>query len=120
MGQVECKLNLLLKSTDWPDQIQTQLKPKSSRPPRMYGLLKVHKQRIPLLLIGSTIGTPTFDIAKYLAGLHKPMEGGSECHIKPSVMFVEFIDSVHIAPNDILVSLDIVSLYTRVALDTTL
>lgn len=86
------RLKELLKSTDWPEQILTLLKLQSPCSPRMYGLLKVHKQGIPLHPIVNAIGASMFDITKYLARLLKPMVRQGAQHIKNSAMFSEFID----------------------------
>jgi hypothetical protein len=54
---VECKTILLLKKSSFSEVCQ-QIRPWSLRPPRLYGLLKIHKQGVPLKPIVSTIGAP--------------------------------------------------------------
>lgn len=61
----------------------------------------------------------TYKIAKYLAGLFKPMVGKRETHVY-FVTFAEFIAILHVAPSEPLVSLYIASLFTRVLLETTM
>jgi hypothetical protein len=49
----------LLKKSSLSEEVCQQLRLQGSRPLRLYGLLKVHKQGVLLRTIVSTIGTPT-------------------------------------------------------------
>jgi len=57
---IERKTTLLLKKSSLTEETRRQLRPAGSRPPRMYGLPKIHKEGIPLRPIVSNIGTPTY------------------------------------------------------------
>lgn len=49
--------------------VQVLVKPHASRPPHLY-LSKIHKEGTPLrYIVSSTIGAPTYEIAKFLASL---------------------------------------------------
>ena len=51
-----------------PDQLKDQLTPSYSNPPQIYGVPKIHKDNNPLRpIIVSTIGSPTYRLAKELA-----------------------------------------------------
>jgi len=52
-----------------------QLRPVDCRPPYLYGMPKVHKKDIPLRPIVSTIGSPTYALAKHLAKVIAPLAG---------------------------------------------
>jgi hypothetical protein len=59
---VERKTTLLLKKS-LPKEVVQQLRPQGFRPPRLYGLPKIHKEGVPLRPIVSTIGAPTYRLA---------------------------------------------------------
>lgn len=67
------RISLLLRKLSLPEIV----KRKKSIPHRLYGLLKVHKNKIPLRPIVSSIRSPTKDLAKYLTDLLKPHIGNS-------------------------------------------
>ncbi|XP_023707533.1 uncharacterized protein LOC111864490 [Cryptotermes secundus] len=110
---IECKTVLLLKKCQ-AEEVCQQLRPQGSRPPRLYGLPKIHKPDIPLRPIVSIIGSPTYRLAKHLAGLLSTYTGNGPHHISNSMEFVHTLDSLHVDPYDIMVSFDVVSLFTRV------
>jgi hypothetical protein len=68
-GSVECKTVHLLKSP-FAEETCQRLQPQRSRPPRLYGLLKIHQPDFPLRPTVSTTGSPTYRLAKHMAGLH--------------------------------------------------
>ncbi|XP_046382357.1 uncharacterized protein LOC124153305 [Ischnura elegans] len=74
----------------------------------------------PLRPIVSAIVAPTYNLARYLAGILSPYVGGCEHHIKNSAEFVGTLEELRTDENDLLVSLDVVSLFTRVPLQDTL
>ena len=67
----------------------------------------------------SNIGTATYDIAKYLAQLLKPLRK-LHCTIKNSKTFTERLKKMTIPPKYKMVSFDVVSLFTNVSLDETI
>ena len=62
---IERKTTLLLKKSSLTEETRRQLCPAGSRPPRMYGLPKIHKEGIPLRPTVSNIGAPTYQLAKH-------------------------------------------------------
>jgi len=90
------------------------MRPAGSRPPRLYGLPKIHKEGVPLRLIVSNIGAPTYQISKYLAGLLNRITGNSAHHVKNSFQFVQTLKSLRVQPEDLMVRFDLVSLFTNV------
>ncbi|XP_055522676.1 uncharacterized protein LOC129716860 [Wyeomyia smithii] len=79
---------------------QKSLKESSCNPPRIYGLPKIHKDNRPLRPVVSTIGSATYNIARYLAGISAKVIAG-----------------VQTSEGEVLFSLDVVSLYTNVPVD---
>ena len=54
------------------DDDYTSLIPSGSKPGKLYGLAKVHKDNTPLRPVVSMVGTPEYKLAKYLDNLIKP------------------------------------------------
>ena len=69
--------------------LHKKLYPTVDQPPRFYGLLKVHKKNTPLHPIVSSIGTISYECAKYLADVLAPLMGKTEHHVKNSKEFEE-------------------------------
>ena len=63
--------------------------------------------------IVSTIGSPTYDLAKELARILSPLAGSSETNTGE---FIERLKKVNISSDDMMVSFDVVSLFTQVPL----
>ena len=85
--------------------------------PRIYGLPKIHKDGVPLRPIVNTIGGPTYLLAKFLAAKLRPLVGQTESFVKDSASFIEDLKRVNLEPEDILVSFDVVSLYTCIPIN---
>ena len=66
---IEWKTTLLLKKSSFTEETCRQLSTTSSRPPRLYGLPKIHKEGVPLRPTVSNIGATTYQLSKHLAGL---------------------------------------------------
>lgn len=81
--------------------------------PELYGLPKIHKENIPLRPISSSLKVPCYNLAKYvgqiLRNLISPLY-----NIKNSLQLKEKLDGVTIDVNDVLVSFDVVSLFTNI------
>lgn len=120
MGRVKRWAAPLVKATDWHDVIKTALTLRASVAPWIYGLNKMQKEGCPLWPIVNTIGSPSYDLSKYLAGLLKPLLGHIDMNVWNSAVLVETLGSLTLAPMDLLVSLDVVSLFTRIPLRPTL
>lgn len=82
--------------------------------PRIYGLPKIHKFGAPLRPIVNTISGPTCFLAKFLALKLKPLVGRTDSFVKDSGSFVKELKDVKSDPRDLLVSFDVVSLYTQI------
>ncbi|KAG8226743.1 hypothetical protein J437_LFUL004394 [Ladona fulva] len=109
----------LIKKAGLPAETERNLRPPAEAPPRLYGLPKIHKDGIPLRPIVSAINSPTYNLAKYLTGLLSPHVGKCEHHIRNSSHLISILDKIHLDPSDIMVSLDVVSLFTKVPLKLT-
>ena len=83
----------------------------------LYGLPKVHKPDVPLRPIVSFVNSPTYHLSKHLVGLLSPLVGNSSSHVKNSIEFAAFISKQRLEPDHVLVSFDVVSLFTNVPVD---
>ena len=85
--------------------------------PRIYGLPNIHKLSIPLRPIVDTIGSPTYRLVKFLANKLNPLLGNTISFIKYSSFFIEKIKYQHMDENELILSLDVVSLFTMIPID---
>ena len=104
-------------------KVYDHLRPSATVCPKFYGLPKIHKPDVPLRPIVAFQGSPTYNLAKYLAEILKPLVGNSEHHI---VNFKELLQKlkldekkieIKLDEDEILVSFDVVSLFTNVSID---
>ena len=58
------------------------------QPPRLYGLCKIHEERVPLKPTVSNIGAHTYKLPTYLAGELSPTVGRSSHHVSSSTEIV--------------------------------
>ena len=114
------KTNSLVKASSIEPDIQKRIIQSEALPPRMYGLPKIHKANVPLRPIVSAIGSPTYNIAKHLTTMIQPLIGQTDSYIRDSAHFIEKIAPLTVKPDDLLVSFDVVSLFTMVPIDESL
>ena len=81
--------------------------------PQMFGLPKIHKPDVHLRPIVSFYSSPSYQLSKYLCCLLSPLVGNTPAHIRNSSDFFTFINTQHLG-EEILVSFDVVSLFTKV------
>ncbi len=117
--------------------------PSSSRPGLYFGLAKVHKlsglndfedrddprigpdgraraaDQLPLRPVISNIGTATYELSKYLAGLLKPLTK-SQYSVESTKDFIDRLNNQRVPEGFRMVSFDVVSLFTKVPLDYTI
>ena len=85
--------------------------------PRIYGLVKIHKDNFPLRPIVSLIGSPLYQLSKYISGIISPLVGNTPHTVKNSFDFVRFLSSCKCSDNDVMVSFDVISLFTRIPIE---
>ena len=92
----------------------TQLCPKGSITPRMYGLPKTHKDGIPLRPILSMVGSPFHKLAQWLVEILQPVRAKfCRFSLKDSFEFVDCIKDLDVK-DKIMCSFDVSSLFTNV------
>ena len=110
-------INRDLKISTLHENIKKKISPKNVVIPRIYGLPEIHKEGDPLRLIVNTIGSPTYQLEKFLAKTLNPFVGKTFSYIKDSTHFIESIKDVNLGKDDMLVSFDVISLYIKVIVD---
>ena len=85
--------------------------------PRIYGLVKIHKEGFPLRPIVSMIGSPLYEVSKYLASIISPLVGKTNFSVKNSMEFIEVLKTCSWSDDDVMVSFDVVNLFTSVPVD---
>ena len=88
--------------------------------PKFYGLPKIHNLDTPLRSIVSSGGSVTYDVAKELAKILKPLVGKSPHHINSTHDFVEQIKQLTLSPGECFSSYDVSALFTSVPVDLAL
>ena len=112
--RIASKLLALQRSEAISLPLYRQLRPSSSTCPRFFGQPKIHKPDIPLRPIVASRGGPTYNTAKHLTKILQPLVGNTPHHVSNSDQFVQHIQNLNLRPSDIMVSFDVVSLFTNV------
>jgi len=81
---------------------------------RCYGLPKIHKNGSPLRVVISSVGSPLYNTARYLHVILSTSIKKPASNIKDSWFFANKINQTKIDPSDVLMSLDVTSLFTNI------
>ena len=84
--------------------------------PRFYELPKIHKVNVSFCVIVSFVNYTTNNISKFLSKINKPLMT-NRFSVKNSIDFIDRINDVVIEEDDILVSFNVVSLFTSELVD---
>ena len=96
------------------NELKEKLMPKDNITPHIYGLPKVHKKEISLQPIVNTIRSPSYRLAKFLVGKLNPLVGRTCSYVKDLAYWINEIKNDKLDEYKILVSFDVVSLYTKI------
>ena len=111
-----------------------KLRTSDSTPASFYGLPKIHKVElqqmddhftlpentetsIPMRPITSCIGAPTYELSKYLASVLKHLVNETEYSVKNAKQFAEFTSDQEVGDDELVVSFDVVSLFTSITIN---
>ena len=97
-----------------------KLYPTSCEIPKFYGLPKIHKKDNPLRPIVSSIGSVSYESARFLSKILGPLVGKTKHHIKNSSDLVEKIRDLEVPPPWKLVSFDVSALFTSIPINEAL
>ena len=90
------------------------LVPSCVKPPKLYGLPKIHKKDVPFRPIVSQIDTPTYKLAQHVAKVLSPLRGHTTSYVRDSYHFVSGLKDLKLANNETMVSFDVQSLFTSI------
>ena len=96
------------------DNLYNKLYPTGASSPKFYGLPKVHKEGIPLRPIVSSIGSVSYETAKELSRILKPLVGKTTYHMKNTKDFIQSIQDINLKTDECLISYDVEALFTSV------
>ena len=121
-GRTERDLNqrLLLskKSSKISEETYKLLGSSDGIAPQLYGLPKIHKEGVPLRPIVSFVNSPpTYNVSRYLTRILSPVVGNTDNMVKNSQHFGEFIRDQTLDVDQMLLSFDVVSLFTKIPVD---
>ena len=102
------------------EETYNRLYPTAAVPSKFYGLPKIHKPGIPLRPIVSSIGPATYNTAKELAKILKPLVGMSAHHVQNTRDFVEQIKDIRLKQGECIMSYDVTALFTSVPIQPVL
>ena len=112
------KLITLLKSIKakggMKEEVYKRLYPTGAGSPKFYWLPKIHKVGMPLRPIVPSIGTVTYETAKELARILKPLVGKSPHHVQNTQDFIQQIKGIHLNPGQCIMSYDVKTFFTSV------
>ena len=112
------KLVNLLKAIKTEGEIDEalyrRLYPTGAGSPKFYGLPKIHKEGIPLRPIVSSIGAASYETAKELAKILKPLVGKSIYHVHNTQDFIQQIKDIKLQEDQCMVSFGVKALFTSV------
>ena len=124
MTRIEKKISGMIRNVHRrggiPDKLKDKLSPSYSNPPQIYGLPKIHKENTPLRPIVAAIGSPTYRLAKELAHILSPLAGNSDSFVKNPAEFAQEVRDMELDEKDMMLSFDVVSLFTKVPVDEAL
>ena len=83
--------------------------------PKFYGLPKIHKQDTPLRPIVSSIGTASYNTAKELAKILKPLVGKPQHHLQNTKDFIQQTKDVKLQQGETIISYDVKALFNLCA-----
>ena len=85
--------------------------------PKFYGLPKIHKAGVPLRPIVSSRGSVSYNIAKELAKILKPLAGRTIYSVHNTQDFAEQMRTIKLMPDECITSYDVKALFTSVPIE---
>ena len=108
------ELLAMRKKDEISESLYTRMRSTGGQPARLYGLAKVHKVNTPLRPVLSLPGSSDYNLNKVLAKFFEKIE---DANIETSSLDArEILESTNLEPNENLISLVVMSLYTNVPL----
>lgn len=86
-------------------------------PAQFYGLVKVHKLDYPLRPIAAACGSNGFNLAKLFTKILTEIFNEKNFHVINPPDFIEMLRNVEVNDDDIMISCDVVSMFTNIPID---
>ena len=86
-------------------------------PPAICGPVKHHKEGNPLRPIVTCIGSTLYNTSKFLTDVLSPLQNHNGYSVANSLQFSKELSDIKIDDNEVLVSFDVVSLFTAIPVD---
>lgn len=109
----ESELLAILNTNTKIAPICKALEPETLNLAQMYGVIKIHKD-FKIRPITSTTGAPGHNISRTMNILTEKIFPRGQPHLKDSYTFKMQIDQITPKPDDVMVSMDVVSMYTSI------
>lgn len=84
---------------------------------KFYGLIKIHKSNFPARPIVSQCGAPGFKLAGFMNDILNRIFPEKGFHLTNTLDLVKQLKSIELSTDDILVSFDVVSMFTSIPID---
>lgn len=84
---------------------------------QMYGLIKIHKENFPVRPITAACSAPGFALSKFFTNILSKIFYEDGFHIKNSKYFVEKIKTVNVYTDEVMISFDVVSMFTNIPIE---
>jgi len=94
-------------------ELYSHLYPTSEKIPKLYCLPKIHKHEVPFRPIVDYTGSTGYNTSRYFADILGPLVGQTDSFVKNSQHIASELISLELQEDDILVSHDVVSLFTN-------
>ena len=96
----------------YKNEINQYLLPTGSAPGKLYGLINVHKEVNPACPVISMVGSPEYKLAKFLDMIIRPYISDKHM-LRSSYEFLEKLQEINLNSNQVMVSFNVKSLFTR-------
>lgn len=118
-GKSNDMIKNLVRNNHISAEVGKQLYTYNSIPARFYGLPKIHKPTLSLRPIVSSINTPTSKLSIFIGKVLTASfnNENDRYYIRDSFQFSELINNFQLPENYVVVSFDVVSLYSNIPID---
>ena len=99
------------------EDIYKRLHPTGAGTSKFYGLPKVQKAGVPPRPVVSSRGTVSYETARELTRILKPLMGKSAYSVQNTKDFVEQLKNIKLQPNECITSYDVKALFTSVPIE---
>ena len=116
-NEIMKEVELAIKNSSLDEEVKSKLAPKNCMVPWIYELPKIPKENAPLRPIMNTIGSHIYKLVKCLAKRLRNMVGKAHSCVKGSTHMIKEIRNTKVDEQDLLVSFNVVSLFTKILVD---